>query len=228
LTDKKVESMDATDVESIIVRAKKSILDFKRIENDDDMNVVQNSRNYIKRVLKRVDELFDPIIVKIRDSLKTSREQKALLADPLMDTDRFYATKLSVYLTEKVKKKEEDERKIREEEARRKRKLEKKFGEAAKLENEGKKDQAHAVMEEVEEIEEKLEEKAPVPIAPELQHGHMREQWSAEVIKESIIPRKYWNLDLALLNRTARAQKDKMRIPGVKAVKRMIPVDSQR
>jgi len=228
MTDKKVESMDATDVESIIVRAKKSILDFKKIENDDDMNVVQNSRSYIKRVMERVDALFDPIIEKIKESLKVAKGQKGFLADPLMEVNRFYATKLSVYLTEKVKKKEEAEQKIREEEARAKRKQEKKFEEALRLENEGKKDQASAVFQEVEEIQEKIEYKAPVPTSPDIQHGHMREQWSAEIVKESIIPRKYWNLDLALLNRTARAQKDKMRVPGVRAVKTMIPVDSQR
>lgn len=229
MTDKKkVEDMNETDIQSMIVRVEKSIVDLKVIGSDEEMNVVANSRSYVKRIMKRIDALFDPITKKIRESLQTSREQKALLYDPYLEADRVYSRSLSAYLTEKTRKKEEEARKIREEEARAKRKQEKKFEEALRLENEGKGAQANAVFQEVEEIEEKIEEKAPVLRAPDIQHGHMREQWNAEITKESIIPRKYWTLDIALLNRTARAQKDKMRIPGVRAVKTMIPVDSQR
>jgi len=229
MTDKKkVENMDETDIQLMIVRVEKSIGDLKAIGSDEEMNIVANSRSYVKRIMKRIDQLFDPITKKIRESLQTARDQKALLYDPYAEADRVYSRSLSAYLTEKTRKKEEEERKIREEEARAKRKQEKKFEEALRLENEGRKAQANAVFQEVEEIEEKIEEKAPVPTSPDLQHGHMRAQWNAEIYNEKIIPRKYFNLDIALLNRTARAQQDKMRIPGVRAVKTMIPVDSRK
>jgi hypothetical protein len=228
LTDKKkVEDMDATEIQSMVVRVEDSVKAIAEIKDDEQMNVVQNSRNYIKRILKRIDDLYDEIIKKNREALETSRSKKKEVALPYVDADRHFGTILSHYLTKKIKAKEEEQKAILAEQLKKKRQLEKKIEKAAELEEEGKKDQAEAVFQEVEEIAEDIKEKAPLPQAPAMKHGHFREVWEAEYINEKIIPRKYWTLNKTLVERTVRAQKEKTSIPGVRAKKRIIPVSSR-
>lgn len=51
-----------------------------------------------------------------------------------------------------------------------------------------------------------------------------REDWGFEVVDEQQIPREFWILDESKLNALARSQKDAFNVPGVRAVKRLVPV----
>ena len=61
-------------------------------------------------------------------------------------------------------------------------------------------------------------------LAPKPAGVSEREDWAIEIVDETQIPREYWAIDTARLQREARALKDKFNVPGVKAIRRMVPV----
>lgn len=72
--------------------------------------------------------------------------------------------------------------------------------------------------------EEKLRKERPTEVVsvkreappPKMEGGHTREKWKFEIIDETLLPREYLTADLQKIGKTARTEKDKANIPGVR------------
>jgi len=66
-----------------------------------------------------------------------------------------------------------------------------------------------------------------VPTASKAQGVTLRDNWSFEIVDESLIPREFLKPDEVKIRSVVIAQKDKTNIPGIKAVNRPIIVKSR-
>jgi hypothetical protein len=173
----------------------------------------------IKALQKKVKDTFGPIITKAFQAHKEAKAQETKHLEPLLKAEELIKGKMMGYLREQEAIRQEQERKLQAE-------AEKKRQEAL-----AKAEVARANGQETKA--EKYEEKASQIIAPQLAttvdrgNATVKKQWSAEVtdlmalvkaIAAGQAPITLIVANMPILNAQARALKDQMNYPGVKAV----------
>jgi len=82
----------------------------------------------------------------------------------------------------------------------------------------------------INEIAQREAELQPVPDVPTMSKAQgvtLRDNWSFEIVDESLIPREFLKPDEVKIRSVVIAQKDKTNIPGIKAVNRPIVVKNR-
>lgn len=191
----------------------------------------------IKESLKRVKVTEDKVLGYIQPVLDACDEKS-----------KEYEAKEAQHIAIAKAKQEDEARKLADERKRKADELNAKElkvrqeadAKAAKLREAGKVAQADAVLQQgkakAEELREKaagvlatpIETKTIIPETTKVKGMHFRENWSANVIDLSLIPREYLTPDMVKLNGLARETKGKSNIPGVEFVSEKSAVSSER
>ena len=146
-----------------------------------------------KDIQKDVNDYFGPTIKKAKDLHSDLVGKKKGFLDPLKKSEDILKQKISVYLREQERIRQEAIRKAREEEEARK---------------------------EAQEEDETKELPATITIIPEetkLEGFHVRKYWKWRVKDLSLIPRHYLMIDSATITAAVNALKEKTDIPGIEA-----------
>ncbi len=195
-----------------------------------------------KEIVKKIRDYFAPL-------KKAADEAKRKLLDAEkaeLQKVEPYLEKLQQSLTawriEQERKRREAEEAVRRAELERKRLEEdllRKAEEARRLEEEKKRlegeEAARRAREELENraLEEAAAKEAqiisppPVPEKPKTDGLTLRENWTFEIIDESLIPREYLVPDLVRIRKVVQTLKDKTNIPGVRAYNNPIVVKTR-
>lgn len=194
----------------------------------------------IKRAQKKVKEIFDDPKKKASDAHKSICALERQFLEPLKKSENECSSKVSQYMIEERRKRQEEERKAREEAERiareeaeklRIQQEENRLKTAEMLDSQGFKEEAEQVLSEPEQT--------PAPIVqvtyqkPEekekVQGLHVRSSYSAEVydlmalVKEVAAGRQpiaCLEANTKFLNNQARALKNELRIPGVRVLEK--------
>jgi hypothetical protein len=175
----------------------------------------------IKGLRAEIDGTFDPIISKAHEAHKEAIAQKRKVDSPLVEAEGILKPKLAAYMAEEERKRKEAEllaQKAAQEEAERQQ-----LADASLLHDIGETDTANAM----------LEEKPIVPAVilpratPAVPGISMRQTWSAQVVSlqalvkavaEGKVPIQALSANTVFLNQQARAMKNALNYPGVRAV----------
>ena len=195
-----------------------------------------------KEVIKKIKDYFAPL-KKAADEAK-----KKLLDAEKAELQRVepYIEKLQSSLTawrlEQERKRREAEEVARRAELERKRleeELLRKAEEARRLEEEKKRlEGEEAAKKAREELERKaLEEIAakeaeiipppPIPEKPKTEGLTLRENWTFEIVDESLIPREYLVPDLVKIRKVVQVMKDRANIPGIRVFNNPVVVKTR-
>jgi hypothetical protein len=170
----------------------------------------------VKDYFKRIEDLRKSLTKPLNDTIKRINDLFRPATDMAVKTEKVWKDKLVDYHTEQENKRRLQEAKDREAADKERAKLE---GQALRLAEKGKTDQAVAKRQEAEAI--------PTPVAPPVEKpkGYSeREDWQYEVLNESAIPSEYWVVDHQALAKVVRALKGTKGIPGIRQFPRQIPV----
>ena len=154
---------------------------------------------------KKVEDFFKPMKQKAQDAHKQICSQEKEQLSPILSAiDGLKQKTIAYYAAEqqRIAAEQERQRKASEELA----------ALAAEAETEGDTETA------TEAVALAAVEDAKVTYSPSAKGTSMREVWRAEVIDIEKIPRCFLLVDQAALDALAKSQKDKMNVPGVKAV----------
>lgn len=197
----------------------------------------------IKAYLKRVGEVFDPIVDSAYQTHKTAVVQRAKFRDHAMKAEATIKLRMSEFEREQDRLRREAEEVQRRERERleaearaqqeaeldRLRKVEedRRLEEAAAAEARGDTAAAAKI------IEEPVLVAAPPPMpvfvppvtvqrAPTVAGVSFRDVWDFEITNEALVPREYLQIDEVKLRRVVQALKGATRIPGVKAISKRV------
>jgi len=185
-----------------------------KITSDDDVQYAKDNIIVIRKVSKDIDDIRVSI-TKPMDAMK--KKIKAAYDGPitiLTTALNVYSKKMSVYIAERTKKAEAQQRKlnaIADEKARKdKEKLEKK---AVKAEESGKTEVADSLREQKEMV---VPEAPVITTAPAMPKGsYWKDNWSVQIIDIDKIPREYMQPNMEALNKIAGPTKGTLKIAGV-------------
>lgn len=164
------------------------------VDDAATMNAAASFLLTVKALAKQVKATFDAPKKAADAAKKALLDAEKSHLKPLEDAEAVVSQKVTAFIVaERARKqKEEDDAKV---------------ALAVTLENVGQAETAMAVLESKTVVEK-----------PKLEGLRQTKNYSAEVVDESKIPDKYWILDTAALNRTARADKEKFDVPGARLV----------
>ena len=172
----------------------------------------------LKGMQKKVENSFNSIIEKAHQAHKEAIAKRDEHLDPLKKAEKTVKNLMVNYTEEQERKAREEQLRLQKiadaEAARQKKILEEKI---ARAEASGKTEKAEELQAQKETITPIV---APV-IAPQIETPKgvsYREQWSAEIIDEKLIPREYLIVNLQALNKIAAATKGTISVPGVRFV----------
>ena len=189
------------------------------VKTQEQYNSADKFVQEIKNLQKEIKATFGPIISKAFQAHKEAKAQETRHLEPLLKAEAFIKDKMMVYLRQQEAIRQEQERKLQAE-AERKRQEALAKAEAARAE--GKEAKA-----------EKYEDKAAQVVAPQLAStvdkgsAVVTKRWSAEVtdlmalvkaVAAGQVPLACIEANMPTLNAQARALKDSMNYPGVKAI----------
>lgn len=192
------------EVKPVIVQAGELV-----ITDDESENSAGNILRSIKALRKKVKEQFGPSVKKAHEAWKASKEILSMFDDPLQEAEKKLKTALGLYLLDK----EQEAKRIAYELVEKKR-----IEEAEALAEQGKNEEA------VEVIEKPLEPVVAEKVKPQTSGVSTRKIWSAEVFDIGALARTRPDLvlpNMPALNDLARTEKEKLDIPGVKAVNKI-------
>jgi len=205
-TEEQDESM------ALVVQAnQQEVVSLESLEEANELVKVANE------FIKQIKATFGPIREKAHQAHKEVIVQEKEKLAPFEKVKTIMSGKIAHYLAEEKRREQE---RIREEWEAEKKHLEaeqlKKAAEAAALGDDG---EASMILSE--KIEEKNIEVKPSEKTRKtkkvLGGAHLFETWKFEVVAESQIPREYLIPDLKLIGQIVRAQKEKTKIPGIRA-----------
>jgi hypothetical protein len=191
------------------------------IVSDDDYASAGNMLTMIKRTRSKIAEYMQPIIDAAHHAHKTALGQRKKLEKPLVDAESRLKSSMAEYFLKKERERETEEKRLAEE--ARKMEEEQLLARAEAAEAAGNKEEAEAILnEQITTPTVKLGKSTPTSDGI-----HHRTTWAAEVVDFHALV--FWvcghkdMLNLLLpnqtaLNQMAKAQKEAMAIPGVKAV----------
>ena len=106
--------------------------------------------------------------------------------------------------------------------------LEAKAREAERIKNESERRLVEdRIIDEVARKEAELQPVPDIPAPAKAEGVSLRENWTFEIVDESLIPREYLIPDEVKIRKVVVALKDKTNIPGVKAINRPIIVKAR-
>lgn len=185
----------------------------------------------IKALRKQIDATFDPIIADAHKAHKTAVDQKRQVEAPLTEAETILKRALVAYDQEQERLRREEQRRL--EEAARQRAEAEALERAAALEREGREFGDASCLEEAEAIVEQALTAPPPPIAPvekatpKVAGIAMRTDWSCQCVSlielVKFVATHPQHVNLLQFNQTAgnqlaRAMREQLRIPGVRAV----------
>jgi len=179
-----------------------------KIATQDQYEQVVQQLKDNKVFLKRIDDVFDPLLKAAKPTLDAIKKEKEKHSGPVKAFDdrlRSLSSAWMAYLEDKRQKEQE--------------KLDRK-NEAARLKLEAKNEKREA------EGKAPLEVAAPVLVAKEVDTAGLsyRTDWRYRIIDESKVPRKYWVIDEKLLAADVRVLKGSEEIPGIEQYAEKTPV----
>ena len=154
---------------------------------------------------KKVEDFFKPMKQKAQDAHKQICQQEKEQLSPILSAIDGLKQKTIAYYTA-------EQQRIAAEQERQRREAEEMAALAAEAEATGDTETA------TEAVALAAMEEARGTCSPAAKGTSMREVWRAEVIDMDKVPRCFLIVDQAALDALAKSQKDKMNIPGVKAV----------
>lgn len=196
----------------------------------------------IKGMIKKVNETFDPIIQKAKETLDEARARRDSHRDPLLNTEVAVKIELKRYDNEqeRIRKENEDKmaaeakaeedrkRRAKEEQARRWReKEEAERKEAERLKKKGEEEEAEKARKRAEKASEKAdirtEEANGVHVViptvekktPKVDNITFKQRWDYRIIDANKIPKKYMIPDREEIRRLVVAGGGKWKCPGV-------------
>jgi len=212
------------------------------IADNEQFAQVEELRKEVKRRLKVINDVLDPFRATAYEAYQKAKKRVDDNKGPLEKLEKMIVTEQKRYLDEQETIRLEAKRKADAEQAEidRKRKIEAdriendRLAAAAELERKGDNKGAEAVLESALKAEEDVPPPPPfvatvVPRAPEVDRRTFRKFWLVEVsdlrvlcaaIGAGTVPVDAVTPNYTRLNQMARDFKDKMNIPGVKAIER--------
>jgi hypothetical protein len=184
-----------------------------------------------KKLIKAIKDYFDPMKKAADEAkrriLETERQELGKIEPVVADL----SAKVSRWLADEERRRREAEEARRRAERDRlmlEAELAMKAKEAERIKNESERrvfeDKA---INEIAQREAELQPVPDVPTASKAQGVTLRDNWSFEIVDESLIPREFLKPDEVKIRSVVIAQKDKTNIPGIKAVNRPIIVKSR-
>jgi len=154
---------------------------------------------------KKVEDFFKPMKQKAQDAHKQICQQEKEQLNPILSAIDDLKQKTIAYYTA-------EQQRIAAEQERQRKAAEEMAALAAEAETSGDTETA------TEAVALAAMEETKVTYSPSAKGTSMREVWRAEVIDIDKVPRCFLIVDQAALDALAKSQKDKMSVPGVKAV----------
>jgi cell division septum initiation protein DivIVA len=184
-----------------------------------------------KKLIKAIKDYFDPMKKAADEAkrriLETERQELSKI-EPIVSE---LSAKVSRWLADEERRRREAEEARRQAELERLRleaELEVKAREAEQIKNESERRRVEdRIIAEVARREAELEPIPDVPVAAKADGVNLRDNWTFEIVDESLIPREYLIPDEVKIRKVVIALKDKTNIPGIKAVNRPIIVKSR-
>lgn len=213
-----------------------------RVTNQDDLDVANDYVVRFSGVMKRWKEYWGESIEMAKASYDNLRERRDAVLKPLEAAKEKVRGIISVYLTEqRILKEAAEKRAFEEEQARIRKEAEAKENlELAEMaEEQGDKATAEEFLQKAAEAEAgaKPATSVYVPKTPELQDQHVRVQYDFVVENVADLPRDFMmanekairaHVDARKANFTEKSLTLGAVIPGVKVIKRIIPVMNRR
>jgi hypothetical protein len=191
-----------------------------------DIEDYRFAQSAMKQVKDRIKELTDTRMEQTRPLDESKAKIIAFFATPLQklnDAKNYLNTIMVKFTEEQETKRREEERRLQEE--ARKRAEEEALRQALEAEAAGEKEEAEQIIQEPVYV-------PPIRIVsevPKSKESHIRETWSAELISleelvhgiaNGIAPLLAVKADMVFLNEQARAYKQSLKIPGIRAISR--------
>ena len=184
-----------------------------------------------KKLIKAIKEYFDPMKKAADEAkrriLEAERQELSKIEPVVADL----SAKVSRWLADEERRRREAEEARRQAERDRlmlEAELALKAKEAERIKNESERrvfeDKA---INEIAQREAELQPVPDVPTASKAQGVSLRDNWTFEIIDESLIPREYLIPDEVKIRKVVVAMKDKTNIPGIRAVNRPIIVKAR-
>lgn len=179
-------------------------------------------RQVIKGLLKRIDDLMDPVVKAAHEAHKVAVNQKKSVAQPLMDADLLLMRSRLKWEGEVERKRIAEENRLRQEAEERER--DRQLAEAARLAESGDVAAASELLDEPLEIKEVVKVESSLP---SMAGFSGRTTWRAEVVDlkalvkavaEGRAPIECLEANQVFLNRQATAFRGALQIDGVRAV----------
>lgn len=196
----------------------------------------------VKLYLRRVAEVFDPIVTSAHTAWKTALEQRKGVEQYAVTAERTLKERMGTYEQEQARVRRQAEEAARREQARleaeerarvaaeearlRAQAEEVRLAEAIVAEQAGDTVRAWALVEApivVAPVVPRAISVAPPPVArPKVEGVSFRDDWDFEIENAALIPREYLTPDLVRIRGVVKAMKASTNIPGVKVIPKQI------
>jgi hypothetical protein len=171
----------------------------------------------IKGLQKEIDKTFDPIIDAAHKAHREALTQKKRHEEPLVQAERAMKAKISSYIAEENRKREEAALIARQAVLDRRKNEEAALAAASSAEAKGDGETASFILERAAASELKIvgsvQAAPPKPITNGLS---MREIWRFEVTDPASVPREFLQVDMVKVGKVVQELKANTRIPGVR------------
>ncbi len=181
------------------------------VDSPESYELAATVKRELQTLRKRIASVFDPLIAQWHTGHKATIEAKRKLDTPPARAMRIIEDKRLAWQAEEDTKRRAEEKRLRAEEMRRAE--EARLAEAVRLEDEGRKEQAEAVI---------AAPIAPAPIVlrttvPKSEGVSVRESWTMRVVNASLVPREHCIPDEKALRAMARTRRQAAvdTVPGV-------------
>jgi len=184
-----------------------------------------------KKLIKAIKDYFEPMKKAADESkrqiLEAERQELSKIEPVVADL----SAKVSRWLADEERRRREAEEARRRAERDRlmlEAELAMKAKEAEQIKNESERRRVEdRIIAEVARREAELEPIPDVPVAAKADGVNLRDNWTFEIVDESLIPREFLKPDEVKIRSVVIAQKDKTNIPGIRAVNRPIIVKAR-
>ncbi|MGH7311366.1 MAG: hypothetical protein ACREK6_22000 [Candidatus Rokuibacteriota bacterium] len=212
------------------------------VVDDDTFTRAGETLKTIKLYLKRVEEVFGPIVTTAHTAWKTALEQRKGVEQYAVTAERTIKDRMAAYeqaqerlrreaaeaaLREQERLEAEERARVAAETARLQRVEEdRRIAEAAAAEQAGDGARAAALL----EAPVVVPAVAPRPVfvppppmpKPEVAGISFRDDWDFEVLNEALIPREYMAVDAVKIRRVVKAMRGSTNIPGIRVIPKRI------
>lgn len=172
----------------------------------------------IKTLQKEVGESWDRVIAKAHEAHKEALAGKRKYESPLALAEKLIKDKISAYLLEEKRKREEAAAKAYRAEQERIRLEANALPAAQAAEDRGDREGAERILEDAAAKEQAITKAVPIiPRRPETTGIRTQETWTFRVTDPNLIPREYLTIDMVKIGKIVRELKSNTRIPGVQA-----------